>query len=41
MPVTMRARGPTRGSSTMLEMFEDSRMQAIIGRKASPLVTGL
>jgi hypothetical protein len=41
MPVTMRARGPTRGSSTMLEVFEASRMQAIMGRKASPLVTGL
>ena len=37
----MSVRGPSRGNSTMLEMFELSRMQAIIGRNTSPLVTGL
>jgi hypothetical protein len=41
MPVVISARGPNRGSVTMLDRFDASRMQAIIGRKARPEVTGL
>ena len=41
MPVTIRTRGPSRGKATMLETLELSRMQPIIGRKASSLVSGL
>ncbi len=41
MPVVIRTRGPTRGKVTILETLELSRMQPIIGRKHSPLVTGL
>ena len=41
MPMVMTIRGPKRGRVTMLEVFELIITHAIIGRKASPDMTGL
>ena len=40
MPTITIGRGPILGSSTMLDTFAETAMQATIGRNASPLTTG-
>jgi len=39
-PAGISGRGPVRGISTPLEMVEAATIAAIIGRKASPDLTG-
>jgi hypothetical protein len=40
MPVATSGLGPTRGISTIVDMFAERAMPAAIGRKATPVTTG-
>jgi hypothetical protein len=40
MPAVIRGRGPVRGISTPLEIVDAATIAAIIGRNASPALTG-
>ena len=40
MPAVTSGWGPSRGSRAMLDRFEATTIIAIIGRKATPVITG-